>query len=307
MDCIDFRSLRASYIRHNVTSRFKQMHYLVLLISLIFVLNGFSTAQHRKVDEPISDELYKVVEGRNDSIQNELAKLGPHDWAGVYLAGDHHPTVFCVSPQNGFIVTSSLHTFSPSWVNFGKVSYSSGLLTIYPELSKTDKSAHVMPTEYAVIKWGDFRYLVPPSELINFAYDVRSGSETVLEEYFTRRSAADSNRKGMPDLPTEFQKYLRMPPIFAKVLSAKKVGDYSAGSIVIDAGKNKGVIPGMSFFLLGGKTNFITLSVSDVSETNAKCQVTSSGGGPNLPDNYWVRPKMRFSSRMPKGYAGWFR
>jgi hypothetical protein len=110
----------------------------------------------------------------------------------------------------------------------------------------------------------------------------------------------------MPELPREYVKYLRMKPITAKVLSVKEVGDYSPRSVIIDAGTNKGVIKGMSFFLIGGNGNFITLLVDDVTESKAECQIYSIGGGPNQPENYWVRVGWRFSSRMPKNYAGRF-
>ncbi|HJS52403.1 MAG TPA: hypothetical protein VJ781_10925 [Pyrinomonadaceae bacterium] len=257
------------------------------------------------MDQPISDELYSVVEQRVNAIRSELSVLNAQDWTGVYLLGDHHPTVFSLSPNKGFVVTSSLHTFSPSWVNFGRVSYSNGRVTVYPELTKDEKSAHTMPTEFVVVRWGKYRFLVPPPELINFAYDVHSRSGNTFVDYFVKEpeSETDSDRKGLPDLPIEYLKYVHMKPIVAKVLSVKEIGDYSDGAVEIDAGRKKGVIKGMSFFLVGGKSNYVILRVTDISEDRAVCHVAGIGGGRDLPGNFWVKG-WQFTSRMPKNFAG---
>jgi hypothetical protein len=110
------------------------------------------------------------------------------------------------------LVTSSLHTFSPSWVNFGEVKLDQNVLTISLELTKEQKSAHIMPVEYRLIRWDKWRILVPKDQLLDFAYAVHSGSESQIWNYFIKTDTTDGSRKGLPDLPPEFLRYMTIPP-----------------------------------------------------------------------------------------------
>jgi hypothetical protein len=109
------------------------MNCFRILVLLIF-LASLAVGQQRRRDEPISVELYTIVTGRIETIRKELEGVSQYDWAGMYADGDHHPTIFSWSPRAGFVVTSSLHTFSPSWVNFGRVQIDGNSLSIFPEL-----------------------------------------------------------------------------------------------------------------------------------------------------------------------------
>ena len=272
---------------------------LKLLLPLILLALVLVIPAQRKVDEPISDELYEIVKAKSDTIRAELSGLNNHDWAGDYVQGDHHPTVFTITPKNGFLVTSSLHTFSPSWVNYGKVEFANGRLKIFPELADDAKSAHVMPKEFVLVRWGGYRYLIPPDELRNFAYDVHSRSGNALTWYFTRNS--ETEPKGLPELPPEYSRILWMPPILATALSVRAESEYD-DVVTINAGSRKGVIEGMSFFLMGHRSLWIRLQVTKVTDQTSECRISergSSGSGVIR-----VKKGHRFSSRAPKSYTG---
>ena len=274
----------------------------LIRICAILSLAASLCSAHRTQDVPISDELYETITQRAKILRAELDELGAHEWAGVYYQGDHHPTEFTITPKGGFLVTSSLHTFSPSWVNYGPVEHLNGRIRIFPELSDNQKSAHVMSKEFVLVKWDGYRLLVPPDQLKNFAYAVHSRSGSATVDYFTK--STESDPKGFPSLPKEYSSYLKMSPIITSIVKVKgDSGDYSPGTVTINAGRRKGVIKGMSFFLLGTRNYLVTLRVDDVSDDRAECHVSSFGTSIDLPDGFWVKPGWRFSSRMPKTFA----
>ena len=167
----------------------------LLIIVLIFCY-AESDAQNRRQDQPLSEELYKVLDEKEELLSQDLSASKDKEWVGVYYQGDHHPTRFVVTPSAGFLVASSNHTFSPSWINYGKVEFKDNQLKIFPELERDNQYAHLMPTEFAYIRWDETHFLIPPDRLINFAYAVHSESESEIMQYFARGIYSDASRKG---------------------------------------------------------------------------------------------------------------
>lgn len=272
----------------------------IMLICLVTVGHLVVISQERRHDEPISDELYAMVQKRSNAITAELAGPPVNKWAGVYWDGDHHPTVFSWAPESGFLVTSSLHTFSPSWVNFGKVKFEANRLTIFPELAKDQKSAHIMPTEFVPVLWDDWCYLVPADNLLGFAYAVHSGSESQLGLFFAKRGSGDNDRKGLPDLPKQYTKIMSMPAIIARVVKVESSADgFYKTLISLDAGRRKGLTPGMQFYYAAGSRRQMMFRVETVGETRSTAKISMiAGSGEN------IRPRLgwRVSSKMPRGF-----
>lgn len=128
------------------------MTNIFLATAICLTLGASILGQSRRVDAPISDELHQITVKYSDAIRAENESSPQNEWAGVYLQGDHHPTVFAWAPKSGFLITSSLHIFSPSWVNYGKVTFTDKLLIVEPTLSKADTSAHIMPTTFVPVR-----------------------------------------------------------------------------------------------------------------------------------------------------------
>ncbi len=253
-----------------------QISFLFILV-LIFC-HAESDAQDRRYDQPLSDELYKVLDEKEKLLREDLSASEDKEWAGIYYQGDHHPTRFVVTPNAGFLVTSSNHTFSPSWINYGKAEFKDKHLTIFPELEKGNQYAHLMPTQFAYIKWDETHFLIPPDLLIDFAYAVHSESEREIMQYFARGIYSDASRKDLPDLPEKYKKILTMKSIKPKIIAVDdKKKDLYDDRFTINAGRQQNVIKGMVFYYTKSE-KFFALRVSEVNENTSKASITTIGG-----------------------------
>lgn len=260
-------------------------------------------AQKGKGDEPLSDELYTLIEQRTKSIARELDGLTVRDeWLGQYWDGDHHPTVLLWAPSSGFVITASHHTFAPSWVNYGKARFENGRLKLFPEMSKGTSGAYTVSPEYVGVRWFDWRFLIPPDQLTIFAYAVHSGSESQIQQYFVKPGDREKIRKGLPELPSQYRTIMTMPAIRARVVKVQSKGEGVWGTVItLDAGKKQAIVEGMEFYYaLRGNRRNIRLRVESVSATRSTARVSMLGG----TDEQDFGPKhgMIFSSKMPKGF-----
>ncbi len=268
---------------------------VVLLVALCIPI----TAQRRE-DQEIPEELFEIAQEKAQRIRGATSGQGrENEWSGTYYDGDHHPTMFMWSHAHGFLVTSSIHTFSPSWLNYGKVSFEKGLLTIFPELPKGHTFAHIMPTEFRAIRWDKQHFLIPPGELMAFAYAVHSKSGSQINQFFIKSSDRELTRMGLPELPAEYTKYLRMRPIRAKLVSIDKKEGWSP-SITINAGRRQRIVEGMMLYHVRKSGLHISIRIDQVYETTATASVASMGSSnDNLEE---ITPGWVFSSRMPEGF-----
>ncbi len=269
-------------------------------LCLVLIVGGIAAGQHRREDQPLTDELYALVDKRSELIKRSIAK-SRSEWAGTYAAGDHHPTIFMWTPEEGFLVTSSIHTFSPSWVNSGEVSINGSLLSIRPVLTKDNNYAHAIDTEFRMVKWGEQHFLIPPDELKSFAYAVHSRAGSEIVHYFFRWEDRDKLRRGLLDLPPEYTKYLNMAPIAARITA---VGPEEGPSqvVTLSVGRRNNVIEGMIFYFSPRKGAQFSIRVTEVSETNSKGDVWSratTGSGEAIR----IRPGLGLTSRIPKGFV----
>jgi hypothetical protein len=250
---------------------------------------GLTAGQERSEDQRLTEELYELVDKRTDLIKRSIAR-STNEWAGTYAAGDHHPTVFIWTPDAGFLVTSSHHTFSPSWLNYGEVSITGSLLSLRPVLPRENRYAHRIATEFRMVKWGEQHFLIPPDELKKFAYAVHSRAESEIVHYFFRWEDRDKRRRGLPNLPLEFTKYLKMPPIVTRIVAV----DRHHSTALLSVGRRNNVIEGMVFFFASRRGMQFSVRVTNVSETESEGRVDSGHGE--------IREGLRLTSRIPKGF-----
>ena len=253
-----------------------QISFLFILVLIFFCAE--SDAQDRRHDQPLSDELYKVLDEKEKLLREDLSASKDKEWTGIYYQGDHHPTQFIVTSNAGFLVTSSNHTFSPSWINYGKVEFKDNHLKIFPELEKGNQYAHLTPTEFVYIRWDETHFLIPPDRLVNFAYAVHSESEHEIMQYFARGMYSDASRKGLPDLPEKYKKILTMKSVKPKIIAIDdKKEHFFDDRFTLNAGRKQGVIEGMVFYYTKSE-NFFALRVSEVNENTSKASITTIGG-----------------------------
>ena len=275
---------------------------ILLISAFLFVILGMprvGVAQERRHDEPISDELYSIVVKKIDDIKSENVKT-TDDFAGSYEAGDHHPPVFRWSRDKGFVVTASLHTSYPSWVNYGSVEVFDQLIKLTPTLTAENKSAHLIESELWKIRWDEQRFLVPQTDLLLFAYAAHSRSDWQIYSFFTKVDTLSKRRRGLPAMPLEYGKILKMAPIVTKISALGKGKDHS-DPITIAAGKNRGIVKGMVFYHVRTPTYHLSFTVTDVFETSSRAIVSSSGtsgSGTELS----LRVGGKLTSRMPRNF-----
>ena len=275
-------------------NRISQVNLLFILVLTFYCAE--SNAQNRRHDQPLSEELYKILDEKQELLNQDLSASKDQEWVGVYYQGDHHPTRFIVTPNAGFLVTSSNHTFSPSWINYGKIEFKDNYLKIYPELEKGNQYAHLMPTEFSYIRWDETHFLVPPDRLIDFAYAVHSESNNEIMQYFARGMYSDASRKGLPNLPDKYQKILTMKSVKPKIIAIDdKKENFYDGKFTLNAGREQGVNEGMVFYYTKSK-NFFALRVSEVDEKTSKASITTIGGSGD--ENFSPKIGMKLTSKV---------
>lgn len=250
---------------------------LLFFLTLIFFCAELN-AQSRRDDQPLSEELYKILDEREELLSQDLSASKDKKWVGIYYQGDHHPTRFVVTPNAGFLVTSSNHTFEPSWINYGKVEFKDNRLIIYPELEKGNQYAHLMETEFDYISWDETHFLIPPDQLINFAYAVHSESDREIMQFFARGMYSNASRKGLPDLPEKYKKILTMKSVKPRIIAIDDKNErFYDDRFTLNVGRKQNVIEGMIFYYTKSK-HFFALRVSEVNEKTSKASITTIGG-----------------------------
>jgi hypothetical protein len=158
------------------------------------------------------------------------------------------------------------------------------------------------------VNWGQQRWLIPTDDLELFAYAVNSGSWEDYGRFYLKNDGKDKDPKGQPEIPSQFKHILNRRPLKAKLMAVGEKPENWYGDVTIDAGKNKGVIAGMSFWLTGVNTN-VKISVIKANEKNAVAKVVSVGYSYEYDDNgnsngsdageFDPKPGLMFTSRSP--------
>ncbi|MDQ3748743.1 MAG: hypothetical protein M3367_07000 [Acidobacteriota bacterium] len=272
-----------------------------LIFLLVFSLQLF--AQNNRHDEPISEEHYEILEKRKEFIQQEVSS-DKNEWSGTYTQGDHHPTVFMWSADQGFLTWGSHHTFFPSRINFGKAEFLNNRLTIKPEISKEHLNFQYIPTELSAIKWDEQHFLIPSDKLINFAYAVHSGADSQIVQYFAKSEDYQKSRKGLPNLPKEFEKILTMKAIKPRITAVKNGDDrIFDAEITLNLGRADKLIEGMIFYHVKSSGS-LSIVITDLQEESSKAKVI---GIAQSVENEEIKPRvgLKFTSKVPDGYYGY--
>ena len=218
-----------------------------------------------------------IVDAKTRKIQNEIARLKNHPWAGVYSTGAGlEGFTLTLAPENGFTVID--------WSDIGRYDQNHGtvdwdgdrikLSLAFAVDSDTTRFARIHASEYILIRWGERVYLVPPDQMMRFVNDVNS-MDAVNSGRAVRpgigpggiflRSGDDKKAvSGKPELPEEFMPYLLDAPINVTIVSVKDIreeerqaapglsGTYrtNVATIVIDKGKKDGLLADMQLWII---------------------------------------------------------
>lgn len=275
---------------------------LSLLTFVLFSLSGLQIdAQQSKYDEEISDELLKLGQEKLELIKDDLADGKTGEWAGIYHSnsGTTVSTILGWSENFGFF--TSWFNCSRPWterINYGSAEFSNNRLKINPTLAKDEKSSHIIADEYVAVKWDEQHFLIPPKELLNFVYAVHANSELQIEVFFLKTGDREKSRKGFPNVPQEFEKFLTMKTVKPKISAVKKFdkNDIWDDEIILDSGRADNIIEKMIFYN-SDSSGDIRLIITDVRENTSKAMIIAAVNGSK------IKAGMRFTSKRPENFT----
>ncbi len=258
-------------------------------------------AQSVPKHEELSEELAALVRSKWETIKLD-AESGSEEWAGDYRSFDG-PTIttyLAWSSTSGFI--SWWENCSRPWlsrVNYGSAELRNGSLKIIPQLAESVAGSFMPPSELVPVRWGAQHFLIPSDRLIKFAYAVNSGSMSEIESFLMKTEDYEKERKGMPNLPPEYTRLLRMKPIIGVISGFGPKAERWYPKVILNVGKTKGVVLEMKFYVSRRGRHFMVLEVTTVHERTAEASVvlasTTSNGNEIEPKVGWS-----VSSRAPK-------
>lgn len=261
----------------------------------------------------LPDEIKAPFRERFIKITSEIQGTPSDEWAGAYAryVGETWSDVLVWTPELGFAAFRDTCSYGPrAWVNFGSARFENGLLILTSEQTFAGEHVLSIKREYTPVKWGQQRWLIPTDELELFAYAVNSGSSNDYHSFYSKSDGNADTPKGQPELPTQFKHLLNRKPVKARIERIGEKPEQWYPDVTIDAGKDKGVIVGMSFWLTGVKNTEVKISVASVSEKTAVAKVVAIShryeyddeGDPKGPESeeFRLMAGMRVSSRSPK-------
>ena len=281
--------------------------FLILLVCFLAAVPSFAQGY---VDD-LPDEVKNPFKEKWDRIGTDTPGSGD-EWEGEYSrdVGATYTHILRWNRQDGFAVFQDTCSNGPRvWVNTGEVSATpDGSVMFVPAKNDSGKFTLKTPSgEYLRVKWGEQHWLVPKSGLRRFIYAVNSGFSAGLGDFYLRIADKEKERSGLPDMPKEMMPLFKMAPIEAGVVTVGD-GEYLwARPITIDAGADKDVVEGMTFFLVGEKNVMVTATVSEVSESTSVLRLEEVAFSYESDDennrSFEPKPGLKFSSRMPDSYT----
>jgi hypothetical protein len=296
-DWIAFRMFEVLKVRR------KEMYMRSFFAVSFAVFALLSNASAQGYIDIIPDEVKNPFYERHESITKELSKPQANEWVGTY-SREPSPTWsegFVWGPRSGFAAFRDTCSNGPrAWVNYGMASFHDGVLAITPERdSKAEYVLDYKSREFTPVKWGEQHWLVATDELALFAYTVNSRSQEEYALFYLKVDDAQKRRIGRPTLPPQYRRLLGLLPIKATVVEFVDKTEKWYPRMVIDAGKNKGVIEEMSFWLVGQRGINFQITVSEVGERTSVVRVTLAGRTGDFEKEITPAVGWRFTSRVP--------
>lgn len=194
------------------------------------VAKGLTGAKDAAAIAEERDRMEEVeVEKRNRAIEGELKTLGGHPWAGVYYQGDGlgANVRLVLAPKNGIAATwnGCLGLYG---ANVGAVvEHSGGQLWFQYERPNADRFGG-FPDRAIRVRWGERRYLVPPSKMSDFVAAINQGREPrprAWGSFFLADGDEYKPVSGLPEIPVEYRDRIRNRSLTAHVLAVEPLAD----------------------------------------------------------------------------------
>jgi hypothetical protein len=218
---------------------------------------------------------------RRKAILDEAQSSGANEWAGRYMAdvGDLSYRSLLWAPRSGYLLYRYSDTPWPLDPSIGRATLEGDLLRLDPEVPIVQSSAPAYRNRFQLVRWGQRHYLVAPEDLVQFCCAVNSTADDEIGR-FLRKAEKVAEPHGYPSLAPSFSRYLRLPPISAKVVAvssdriARNEWPMYRVTVTLSAGASRGVQPGMAFWLADAKRKSrLKLRVQSVERSTSKADV----------------------------------
>ncbi|HEV2915299.1 MAG TPA: hypothetical protein VGX92_18615 [Pyrinomonadaceae bacterium] len=275
---------------------------LFLILGISLAAGTGAGAQNPPEQEELSEELATFVRSRWEAIEQESSILPDEEWVGRYRSqnGPTTSTFMAWSPASGFMIwRENCSRPSTTRVNYGTAEYTNGALKLSAQLSENIPGYYEVAPEFIPVKWGEQHFLIPSDRMINFVYAVNSTSFMEVESFLIKIEDQVKPRKGQPNLPEEYRKYLGMKPIMATLSALGPKVKRWYPKLILNVGRAEGVVQGMKFYISRPETVYMQLVVTDVQEHTSEAFVITTTFTDNRQGD--VEPKVgwKFTSRAP--------
>ena len=239
------------------------------------------------------------IDAKRKRIENEIANLHDHPWAGQYYNGDGLGAniTLTLAPKNGFTITwyGCLGLYDQ---NHGTVDWDGNTIKLSFKSAVEDGGIGSYASEYKSIRWGERLYLIPTDKVIQFCYAVNSGDEPRtgrrnFSRFFLREGDWDKKVEGKPEIPVEFAAYLLDEPIEAAIVSVGNIQQKDSigntADVVINKGKRDGLQLGMRMHVVKPGV-FGRMDLTSVGETHSEGELYYSPDGQSeerIPTTDW--------------------
>jgi hypothetical protein len=290
------------------------------------ITEGFDMACQHEIRAATDEQSKRAAESayaRRQEIREEIASLKDHPWAGEYFKGDGlgMNIMLSIAPKAGYVF--EWHGCEGLYVrDYGTVEWKDGEIRPSHVYKKAVGNFYGIADALIPVAWGDRKYLISSDEVVDFCNDVNAGFEPRTDEYgrryghqehgmsFLRLGDQEKQVVGPPIVPKDYRPYLLKEPITAAILAVGEPVKKSdrdrvkwTTAVTIDAGKKKGVLPGMQLYLIApqnvnslGMFDVNSLRVSRVEDDKAEAVLEQFDNGTKGPD---LKVGWKVSTRAP--------
>lgn len=229
----------------------------VAIVSIVAVpmAVGLSLAQEMAVETGDGKLRETEIEQRRTRIQQEIATLKQHPWAGDYYEGDGLGANISISlaPDTGIAATwhGCLGLYG---ANRGKVVERDGTLRFEYEQPNAPGFGG-FPDTLRPVRWGERRYMIRQDKMMGFVNAINHGlepRERVHGMFLLAREDENKAAEGLPDLPPAYLALIRRAPMRVRVVSIdgvdKKKSDQDCSytyRMTLDRGATDRFAPGI--------------------------------------------------------------
>lgn len=232
-------------------------------------------------------------------IHAEIKRLGDHEWAGEYYAGDGlgMNTSLAIAPHSGYVFEwhGCVGLYDR---NYGAVAWTNGRICLSFTFENQRKGCQGIAPELIPVSWGGRHYLIPADDLVGFCNCVNEGLEPRNDShglYLLRREDEKKPVTGLPIVPAEFEPCLLAKPIEATIIAVGRhmtrpsLGDWKFKDtpVTIDAGKQQGLRLGMELFVTNPSNTVESVKITKVDETRCEAVMVQVGEDEPGPKTGW--------------------